>query len=68
MFHCSLQCQININLVFHTSDDGSEIEVDKPSIVTVLQHELYVAACQKCTWKVFAYILCHSTWPPSKGD
>ena len=22
---CSLQCQININLVFHISEDGSEI-------------------------------------------
>ena len=26
-FRCSLQCQINMNLVFHISEDGSEIEL-----------------------------------------
>ena len=25
IFRCSLQCQINMNLVFHTPEDGSEI-------------------------------------------
>ena len=25
IFRCSLQCQINMNLVFHISEDGSEI-------------------------------------------
>ena len=25
-FRCSLQCQINMNLVFHISEDSSEIE------------------------------------------
>ena len=27
IFRCSLQCQINMNLVFHISEDGFEIEV-----------------------------------------
>ena len=26
IFHCSLQCPINMNLVVHISEDGSEIE------------------------------------------
>ena len=26
-FRCPLQCQINMNLVFHISEDGSEIEL-----------------------------------------
>ena len=25
IFRCSLQCQVNMNLVFHISEDGSEI-------------------------------------------
>ena len=27
IFRCRLQCQINMNLVFHISEDGSEIEL-----------------------------------------
>ena len=27
IFRCSLQCEINMNLVFHISEDGSEIDV-----------------------------------------
>ena len=26
-FRCRLQCQINMNLVFHISEDGSEIPI-----------------------------------------
>ena len=27
-FFCSLRCQTNMNLVFHISEDGSEIDVN----------------------------------------
>ena len=32
-FRCPLQCQINMNLVFHISEDGSEIEL----VITFIQ-------------------------------
>ena len=30
IFRCPLQFQINMNLVFHISEDGSEIEMNLP--------------------------------------
>ena len=37
IFRCRLQCQININLVFHISEDGSEIELKLSTLDPVLE-------------------------------